>query len=380
VAQKQSELAEGKSFVENVLGTLTNGVLVFDADMRLTSANPGAERILGVTTGELQGLKPDEISRAFGEPASRNFARADHWEEQVEIAHPAEDGEEVRQALLLRGSRMAQVGDTPPGYLIVCDDITGLVAAQRSAAWGEVARRLAHEIKNPLTPIQLSAERLQMRLDGKLDEADHAVMLKGTNTIINQVAAMQRMVDDFRDYARTPPAVLAKLDLNELVGEVLQLYETSRAKVVVQLAESLPEIRGDANQLRQVIHNLLQNAEDACEGLPEPIVTLVTRQDREWAVLSVQDNGVGFPNKIINRAFEPYVTTKPKGTGLGLAIVKKIMDEHEARISLANLDAQGQPIAPLEAEDGSKVSGAMVKLQFPLVGKAMKAHQTELFS
>jgi nitrogen fixation/metabolism regulation signal transduction histidine kinase len=249
--------------------------------------------------------------------------------------------------------------------VVVFDDISDVISAQRSVAWGEVARRLAHEIKNPLTPIQLSAERLQMKLTDKLAPADAEVLKRGATTIVNQVAAMKQMVDNFRDYARTPPAVLASLQLNDLVSEVLTLYgaEEHKSTIKVELS-NLPVIRGDATQLRQVIHNLLQNAQDAVGDTATPRVTLETRaveygdpdadgHTRVAVRLTVSDNGPGFPARILTRAFEPYVTTKAKGTGLGLAMVKKIVDEHGARIDIRN-----------RMKAGDVIEGAQISILF----------------
>ena len=251
------------------------------------------------------------------------------------------------------------------GFVVTFDDITDLVSAQRTAAWADVARRIAHEIKNPLTPIQLSAERLQMKLADKLAPSDADVLKRGATTIVNQVAAMKQMVDSFRDYARTPPAVLANLQLNELVSEVLTLYgiEEGKSAIHVEMA-TLPVIRGDATQLRQVIHNLLQNAQDAVSEIEHPRVLLETRTveygdpDAEGKVrvavrLTVSDNGPGFPARILTRAFEPYVTTKAKGTGLGLAMVKKIVDEHGARIDIRN-----------RLKAGDVIEGAQISILF----------------
>jgi len=234
---------------------------------------------------------------------------------------------------------------------VVFDDISDVISAQRSIAWGEVARRLAHEIKNPLTPIQLSAERLQMKLEGKLAPPDADLLNRATGTIVNQVAAMKRMVDDFRDYARTPPAVLEPLDLNELVEEILQLYLGGDDGDIIHpaLASGLPAVMGDATQLRQVIHNLLQNAQDAMTDrsadTAHPRIEVTTEaihyRGADGAVntavrLAISDNGPGFAPKILSRAFEPYVTSKSRGTGLGLAMVKKIIDEHGGRIDIQN--------------------------------------------
>ena len=246
--------------------------------------------------------------------------------------------------------------------LLVLDDISEIVSAQRTQAWGEVARRLAHEIKNPLTPIQLSAERLEMKLDGKLPPPEQAILSKSVKTIVDQVDALKRLVNEFRDYARLPAAELKPLDLNALVTDVLQLYGNENAGVLVQaeLDPHLPCIAGDAQQLRQVVHNLLQNAQDAtaqafaAQSGPIPPVCIATK----WSSasgrvrLTVQDQGSGFPAHILQRAFEPYVTTKPRGTGLGLAVVKKIADEHGARIDLSN------------RLEGDEIRGAQVSLSF----------------
>ena len=235
--------------------------------------------------------------------------------------------------------------------MVVFDDISDLISGQRLVAWSEVARRLAHEIKNPLTPIQLSAERLQMKLHAKLAGDDAALLERGTNTIVKQVTAMQEMVDNFRDYAKTPTPVLASLDLNTLISEILELYmgEIETKIIEVQLAPALPAILGDATQLRQVMHNLIKNAQDAIAETNSlthsPKIQLLTEAIHypeangamKTAVrLSITDNGPGFDARLISRAFEPYVTSKPKGTGLGLPVVKKIIEEHGGRIELKN--------------------------------------------
>ena len=218
------------------------------------------------------------------------------------------------------------------------------MTAQRTAAWAEVARRLAHEIKNPLTPIQLSAERLAYKLADRLDDEGREVLERGTRTIVNQVEAMKNMVNDFRDYAKLPSPVLGRLDLNALVGEVLNLYESSPVMIRAELGRNLPPVAGDASQMRQVIHNLLQNAEDALAGHEDGVVTLTTRLEGDRVVLHLRDNGPGFPAPVLTRAFEPYFTTKSRGTGLGLAMVKKIIDEHGGEVRLLNGEAGGAEV------------------------------------
>lgn len=358
--------------LQTILDNLTAGVMVLDANGVIQSVNPGATRILRVPMAAWEGRRLADIEglEDFARSVKQQFDRfveeraehaLDHWQQSFELGppsgSPAADSADGRGTLTLvaRGAEL-------PGkaWLLVFDDISEIVSAQRAQAWGEVARRLAHEIKNPLTPIQLSAERLERKLAGKVQEAEQAVVTKSVKTIVDQVDAMKRLVNEFRDYARLPAAELHALDLNALVSEVLQLYggSTARIPVVKDLDARCPPVMGDAQQLRQVLHNLVQNAQDATESTgrsgPEFPVTVRT----QWVEasgrvrLSVLDWGTGFPEAILKRAFEPYVTTKPKGTGLGLAVVKKIADEHGARIDLANRLAEDQ------------VVGAQVSLSF----------------
>jgi nitrogen fixation/metabolism regulation signal transduction histidine kinase len=229
-------------------------------------------------------------------------------------------------------------------YIIVFDDITEVIAAQRSIAWGEVAQRLAHEIKNPLTPIQLSAERIYQKLTGKMSEEQEEIVAKGTNTIITQVQAMKTMVNNFRDFGKKPSPNMLPINLNQLIEEILGLYEGTHIELKLDI--DAPDILGDPTQLRQVIHNIVQNAIDAATEIhSEPEIQIRTEtvnylglvnQTEKLVRLSVADNGPGFSPRILTRAFEPYVTSKAKGTGLGLAVVKKIIDEHGARIELKN--------------------------------------------
>jgi nitrogen fixation/metabolism regulation signal transduction histidine kinase len=241
--------------------------------------------------------------------------------------------------LLLRATRLpASAGS---GFVVVFDDITSMAQAQRDAAWGEVARRLAHEIKNPLTPIQLSAERLQHKLSAKLNADDANMLQRATDTIVNQVTAMKSMVNEFSEYARAPSAVLSKLNINKLIKDVSALYETARedgaqVNINYQLMPNMPDIKGDATMLRQVLHNLMQNAQDALKQTPNPEILVQTSFDEAAIKLVVKDNGQGFPVDLLAHAFEPYVTTKAHGTGLGLAIVKKMIEEHFGQIKIEN--------------------------------------------
>ncbi len=343
-AQTENSRAEteaARAYLESVLGNLSAGVLAFAADGVLRAANDGARAILH-----------DDLAHAQGQPLSGwqqhtelrdaivagSAGQTGAWQHQFEM----HNGAGVPQTLLLRGARLPPASGG--GYVVVFDDISQLIAAQRSAAWGEVARRLAHEIKNPLTPIQLSAERLAHKLGERLADDDRAMLERATQTIVNQVEAMKNMVNDFRDYARLPPPQLTLLDLNALIEEVLGLYETSHARIETELAQGLPRVAGDATQLRQVIHNLVSNAQDALAEVATPRIRIVTHIEGNSVFLSVVDNGSGFPRENLARVFEPYVTTKAKGTGLGLAIVKKIVDEHRGHIEIGNGAAGGAQV------------------------------------
>ena len=342
----RAELETAKAYLENILANLSAGVLVFDEGLRLGTVNHGASAILQETFDGLKGQALADWPRL--QPLARavvdGFRQhdADTWQQQLELAE---------RMLLVRGSVLPRASGG--GYVVVFDDVTQLVQAQRATAWAEVARRLAHEIKNPLTPIQLSAERLQAKLASKLAPEDTATLNRATATIINQVAAMKGMVDDFGEYARTPAPKLLALDLNELVREVLGLYEHTGALVHAELQAGLPQVTGDATQLRQVIHNLLQNAQDALAGNDGPRIVVETERSGNRAYLRISDNGCGFPEAIMARVFEPYVTTKPRGTGLGLAIVKKIVDEHNGAVRVENLPGHGARVSislPLQLE------------------------------
>ncbi len=335
--RNQEQVAAAKTYLESVLGNLSAGVMSFDAELRLRSVNPSAEQILGTDFGALLGIRPGEWPQrdarllTIGDAVQETLdeARDGAREKQVELTVTG-----GKQVLLLRASRLASSAEA--GMVLVFDDITRLLQAQRYAAWGEVAQRLAHEIKNPLTPIQLSAERLQHRLADRLDQPDGEILLRSTQTIVNQVAALKRMVDAFSQYARSPETDLQALDLNQLVRDVLGLYEASRPALQIDLASELPAVSGDPAKLRQVIHNLLQNAEYAVGESPAPRILVRTEALDHGARLSIQDNGPGFPEALMARAFEPYVTTKAKGTGLGLAIVKKIVEELNGTIAITN--------------------------------------------
>ena len=375
VDKSMGEVKAARTNLQTILDNLTSGVLVLDDAWHVLSINPSATRILRMPMAVYMGRRLDEVPslQVMADMVREQFALflgdrgadagRDRWQQVLELPfHQDADpqGGEVphdKTTLVVRGAELPQ-----SRRLIVFDDISEIVSAQRSKAWAEVARRVAHEIKNPLTPIQLSAERLALKLNDKLEPADQALLNRSVKTIVDQVGAMLRLVNEFRDYARLPAAELQPLDLNALVLELLQLYGEENAEVSVQakLDPHCPWIAGDTQQLRQVIHNLLQNAQDAtlqqaqALGVAPVPVEISTQwvESSKRVRLSICDSGTGFAPHILQRAFEPYVTTKVRGTGLGLAVVKKIADEHGARIDLTN------------RLEGGSVKGAQVSLSF----------------
>ena len=369
LSMAQVDLA--RDHLQTMLDNLTSGVVLLSDEGVILSVNPGATRILqmplqahiGSPLQDLEGLHNlgHKVQDQFEELVAEQHQGQDHWQASFELdASPqrerlADFGQNAPKhtTLVARGALLPQ-GE----WLLVFDDISEIVSAQRTQAWAEVARRLAHEIKNPLTPIQLSAERMAMKLDGKLEAPEQTLVTKSVKTIVDQVEALQRLVNEFRDFGRLPQARLQALDLNLMLSEMMPLYDNDNAVVPVtwQFAADLPSILGDAAQLRQVVHNLIQNAQDASQEADHPQVEVRTelRPHSQRARLIIQDNGTGFSEAVLQRAFEPYVTTKVSGTGLGLAVVKKIADEHNARIELKN-----------RVQDEA-VIGAQVSLSFRL--------------
>ena len=349
---QQNQVERAKGYLESVLTHLSSGVLGLDDELRLRSVNTSAVQILGAPLYEMQRMTLSKIAEkysllsSFCQTVMDAFREPGNGDWQRQIERMSRNGNQI---LLMRGTRLPQGGEA--GYVVVFDDISHLLRAERQAAWGEVARRLAHEIKNPLTPIQLSAERLQHKLSDKLDESGAQLLRRATQTIVSQVAAMKNMVNDFANYARGPALKLSQLEVHKLIKEVLGLYEANAIPIALELKASRNEVSGDATRLRQVLHNLLQNAQDALQGIAHPQITLHTETQSGEIQLCVEDNGAGFPESVLSRAFEPYVTTKTKGTGLGLAIVKKIVEEHGGRINIEN----------------SVNGGARINIHLPLV-------------
>ncbi|HEY5719632.1 MAG TPA: ATP-binding protein, partial [Gammaproteobacteria bacterium] len=366
--RSQQEVEEQKAYLEVVLGNLSTGVLTFDRHLVLITANRAAEQILGVAlpvnSGQtLAGLAArHEHLQPLREAWTHHLLQGSGsgWQAEVTLF-----GARGRQVLICRGSALAATDPEHAGQVVVFDDITALIQAQRDAAWGEVARRLAHEIKNPLTPIQLSAERLRHKCSQSMNPADRALLERHTETIVQQVEMMKGMVNAFSEYARPPRLQREPLALNALLEELLELYRSGEERPVqlsALLDPELPLIDADPGRLRQLLHNLLKNAHEALADTPDPQIAVSTRRlhedGRSCVELEVRDNGPGLPSELRDRLFEPYITTKPKGTGLGLAIVKKIVEEHGGMIAINDVPAGGfavavrLPVTPPESGSG----------------------------
>lgn len=343
-SRSQREVEGQRAYLETVLGRLSSGVLTFDEEHRLRTTNPAAEKILGTNLQRVIGSPVQSL--ALVSPVLRQFVEGlqdpllefqEEWRGELTLF-----GGEGRKVLICRSTPFSQL-DGPKGHIVLFDDVTALIRAQRDAAWGEVARRLAHEIKNPLTPIQLSAERLRHKFLKRMPEKDAELLERATHTIVQQVEAMKTMVNDFSEYARPPQMEVKPLRLDKLIAEVVDLYRGNKEiKFNIELTAGAARVEADSLRVRQVVHNLMKNAIEAMEGQKAAELSVITkvlqRDDHPYYEMRVQDNGPGFNETMVQHLFEPYVTSKPKGTGLGLAIVKKIVEEHAGIIWAENCD------------------------------------------
>lgn len=352
----RARLEAARGYLETILAHLSSGVLVINSHGELRTFNLAAIDILGINLAPYENHKFAKIAvehhflSELVKVVQAHFELTFNQEQtEVELSRQLEIiGPEGKQLLLVRATRLP--ASTNSGFVVVFDDVTTMAQAQRDAAWSEVARRLAHEIKNPLTPIQLSAERMQHKLSEKLSKEDASLLKRATSTIVNQVDALKAMVNEFSEYARAPSANLSKINLNKLIQDVSSLYETSKINITYDLVPEMPDILGDGTMLRQVLHNLMQNAQDALIDQDAPEILVKTDWDKAWVKLIVSDNGQGFPENVLAHAYEPYVTTKAHGTGLGLAIVKKMVEEHSGQIVIEN----------------NPIGGACITIQLPL--------------
>ncbi|MCP4409578.1 MAG: HAMP domain-containing protein [Gammaproteobacteria bacterium] len=371
-AQVSQRIVESqRTHLQTVLEHLSSGVMSFNLNMVMDTVNAAATHIMGVDLGKYQGDNLMELAkvnsmlgRFCGSIEPHLQGKAQEWQEQVVLFSGA-----GRKILMCRGAKLPTGGNLPGGHVVVFDDVTALIKAQRDAAWSEVARRLAHEIKNPLTPIQLSAERLRHKLLPRLDSNEATVLDRSTRTIVQQVESMKTMVNAFGDYARPVSMETEPLDLNELITNVIELYRANpiQARIAVKLASGNPRIEADSVRIRQVLHNLIKNSLEALEGVDQPVLSIETQCGEEstgtrYVDIQVTDNGPGFPPQLMERLFEPYVTGKPKGNGLGLAIVKKIVEEHGGMVQAEN------------KTDG----GACVRIRLLLVERG-SVHNLEFF-
>jgi nitrogen fixation/metabolism regulation signal transduction histidine kinase len=351
-SRSQRQIEGQRAYLEAVLANLSSGVISLGRDSVVRAVNRAATQCLGVEVKDYLGRDLADIAQEntalapFVDAINQHRTSASQaWQEEITLF-----GDRGRQVLMCRGAALRTTGRRGGGMVVVFDDVTAIIQAQRDAAWGEVARRLAHEIKNPLTPIQLSAERLRRRYLQAMPPDDAEILDRATHTIVNQVEAMKKMVNAFSDYARAPQLSLEPLDLHQIVQEVLDLYRGSDLKVrlVEQLGAEDSRIDGDAGRMRQLLHNLLKNALEAIRDTEGAEIRVTTRNESRAGlhqiVLSVTDNGPGFSPGIMDNLFEPYVSTKPKGSGLGLAIVKKIVEEHAGTISAENPESGGAQV------------------------------------
>ena len=348
-ANNQIRLESARSYLETVLAHLSSGVIVINDDMEIKSFNIAASKILQIDLSKNTNQLITSIS-------NKNKLLNDFVvsiQEEIKAASSKKHFEIIKQFEIKyeKNNQILSLQITPlpqnkvKNYVLMIDDITMMIQAQRDAAWSEVARRLAHEIKNPLTPIQLSAERIKHKLGSKLNKEDTDILDKAVSTIVNQVDAMKTMVNEFSEYARAPKLNLELTDINKTIKEISHLFENSGIKITTTLLKGLPKIKVDVNMMRQVLINLIQNAQDAMiNNTKKPSIKINTNKYKNYLILSIVDNGPGFSADILKKAFEPYVTSKSHGTGLGLAIVKKIIEEHEGTIVVENIKNGGANI------------------------------------
>ena len=358
-SRSQQAVENERAYLAVILGRLSTGVVSLETDWRIRTANEAAGAILGVDLTASIGSPLLEVARGkplleqFVEVGRRHIMQGEtEWREQIVLR-----GDVGRRVLMCACSALPSEDGQPAGYVVVFDDITALIQAQRDSAWGEVARRLAHEIKNPLTPIQLSAERMRRRFLEQMKDQDAEVLERATRTIIQQVEGMKQMVNAFSEYARAPDMNLARTDLNRLITEVAELYRVREIAVDIrmQLEPDLPKLEIDGVRVRQILHNLIRNGVEALEMSSDARLTIATRiseiDGHPGVEITVRDNGPGFPGDALEHVFDPYVTSKPKGTGLGLAIVKKLVEEHGGRVEASNANGGGAMLSILLPAD-----------------------------
>ncbi len=351
--RSRAALQSQSEYLETVLGSLTAGVLTLDDEQRVVTSNSAADEILGLPDGFFTGHSLAEraetapfllpLTELIGRQMGRGPAE---WQREIRLQRNDQD---LGQALVLlvRGSRLGKKTSAEGGTVVVFDDVTLLNQAQREAAWAEVARRLAHEVKNPLTPIRLAAERLQMKLTDKLDGKDGDMLDRATSTIVSQVEALRSLVDAFGDYARDPQLERTSLALDELVRDVVALYQHKDQHIEfhLELVPGPPGLAADGGQIRQLLHNLIVNScEAVTEGQQAEVhihTEVISKGGQPWLQMEISDRGPGYPQMVLEKPFEPYVTFKPGGSGLGLAICRKIVSDHDGRISLSNPDSGG---------------------------------------